>query len=227
MVSLSHTAGNSLVAALIIGLVIGFISAIPVAGPVAAMVIERAMKRRFLAALALANGSAMAEAVYAFLAVLGFSAVADKPWTEPASKALAGVILVAVGLLFALRRPRVELGGGPIAAKIKKPDAFWAQWLIGFGVTIVNPTLLATWAAATSTLVASGWIELVPLTGVPFGLGVAAGATLWFALMIFLIKRFGRNIKPETVDRVLKGIGWALAALGLYFVIQFILWMIG
>lgn len=208
--------------ALLFGLVMGFLGAIPVAGPVSAMVIERALDKRFLAAFLLAVGSAVAEGVYAFLAVLGFSAFAERPWVAPASKAVAAVVLIAVGLSFALRRPKPEPEPDGATLPAPRDGALWRQWFIGFSVTIVNPTLLATWGAAASMLVASEWVTLEPLTGVPFGLGVLVGAAGWFGLLILIVKRFTRDIKPSSVRRIIKWIGWALVALGAWMIVLFL-----
>ena len=208
-------------AALFFGLILGFLGAIPVAGPVSAMVIERALDRRFSAALLVAIGSALAEGIYAFLAILGFSAFADLPWVAAGSKAVAAVVLIAVGLSFALRRapaadPNTPLGPPP------KDGALRRQWFIGFSVTIVNPTLLATWGAAASMLIASEWVTLEPVTGVPFGLGVAIGASSWFALLVLIVKRFTHNIKPSSVRRIIRGIGWALVGIGAWMAVAFV-----
>ncbi|TNF32065.1 MAG: hypothetical protein EP329_11300 [Deltaproteobacteria bacterium] len=208
--------------ALFFGLVMGFLGAIPVAGPVSAMVIERALDKRFLAGFLVAVGSALAEGAYAFLAVLGFSTFAERPWVAPASKAVAAVVLIGVGLSFALRKhtePAHEDDGTPPPSR---DGSLWRQWFIGFSVTIVNPTLLATWGAAASMLVASEWVALEPMTGVPFGVGVAAGAAGWFGLLILIVKRFTRDIKPSSVRRIIKWIGWALVGLGGWMAILFI-----
>ncbi len=208
--------------ALLFGLIMGFLGAIPVAGPVSAMVIERALDRRFLAGLLLAIGSAIAEGLYAFLAILGFSAFADLPWVAAASKAVAGVVLIGVGLSFALRR--APPAGADDHRTIPPPEdgTLWRQWFIGFSVTVVNPTLLATWGAAASMLVASEWVTLEPITGVPFGLGVMLGASAWFALLIMIVKRFTRDIKPSSVRRIIKWIGWLLVGLGGWMLILFV-----
>jgi len=205
------------------GFAMGFLGAIPVAGPIAAMVLERALDRRYVAALLLAAGSSVAEGFYAFLAVLGFAAVADRPWVAPASKLVAGLVLIAVGLAFALRRrpEATEDDAGPHAAP-PRDGALYRQLLLGFTVTIVNPTLLATWAAATSMLVASEWVTLTPLTGVPFGLAVALGATTWFALVVVLVRRFTRHLRPSSVRRIIRGLGWGLVGLGGWFLILFV-----
>ncbi len=215
--------------AIIFGFGMGFLSAIPVAGPVSAMVIERALDRRYTAAILIAVGTAIAEGLYAALAVLGFAALADQPWVAPASKGLAGVVLIVVGLAFALRRPKPppdDDDPDALAERGPKKDAIWGNVLVGFTITAVNPTLLATWAAVTSMLVASEWVVLEPATSIPFGLAVGAGVTAWFVLLVALVKRFTKKLGWGSVARVIKVIGWLLVALGAWFLVLLVRYLI-
>lgn len=222
-----------MIGAILLGFAMGFLAAIPVAGPVSAMVIERTLDKRYAAALAVAIGSALAEGFYAGMAVVGVSLLAVYPWLEPASKGLAAAILIGVGLSFALKKKKVdddddELAvderGQPTNRRPKKTPL--GQFAIGFSVTIVNPTLLATWTAATSMVVATG-IELSPILGAPFGLAVALGVSSWFALVVYLVRRFTKSFKPSSIRKVIGYIGWGLVALGLYFVVLFVKELIG
>ncbi|MCA9516807.1 MAG: LysE family transporter [Myxococcales bacterium] len=218
-----------MIAAILLGFGMGFVAAIPVAGPVSAMVIERTLDKRYAAALAVAFGSALAEGFYAALAVLGVSLLADYPWMEPASKAVAAAILIGVGLSFALRKKQEhddDEGGEDDGAGGKRKDKKQkktplGQFAIGFSVTIVNPTLLATWTAATSMVVAAG-VELRPILGAPFGLAVALGVSSWFSLVVYLVRRFTKSFKPSSIRRVIGWIGWGLVGLGLYFAFLFV-----
>lgn len=212
-----------MIAAILFGVVMGFLSAIPVAGPVSAMVVDRALSKRYAAAVAIGVGTALAEGVYATLALLGLSAIADEPWVELASRAVAGVVLIAVGLVFALRRgPAGHAGDGDEQAPTPRTSRLWGQWMVGFTITLANPTLIATWAAVTSMLMASGWVALTPAVAVPFGLAVAAGVTGWFALVVVVVRRFARGLGPAAIGRALRWVGWALVALGVWFVARFI-----
>lgn len=211
-----------MIAALLFGTVMGFLSAIPVAGPVSAMVVDRALSRRYAAALAVAVGTAVAEGFYAALAVLGLAAVADEPWVELASRAVAGAVLIAVGLVFALRRGPGPRAGDNVDEPTPRTSKLWGQWMVGFTITVANPTLIATWAAVTSMLMASGWVALTPALAVPFGLAVAAGVAAWFALVVVLVRRFARGLGPAAIGRVLRWVGWALVGLGSWFIARFI-----
>lgn len=220
-----------MIGAILLGFAMGFLAAIPVAGPVSAMVIERTLDKRYAAALAVAIGSALAEGFYAGMAVVGVSLLAVYPWLEPASKALAAAILIGVGLSFALKKKKVDddddEGAVDGNTKSKRPKkTTLGQFAIGFSVTIVNPTLLATWTAATSMVVATG-IELSPILGAPFGLAVALGVSSWFALVVYLVRRFTKSFKPSSIRKVIGYIGWGLVALGLYFVVLFVKELIG
>ncbi len=213
-----------MIAVIIFGFVAGFLGAIPVAGPVAAMVIQRAVARRFGAALWVAIGSGVAEAIYAALAVVGFSFLVEYEWVTPVSKAVAAVILIGVGLMFALKPPTSPSDKESVDKA--KGDSLLEQWFIGFGVTIVNPTLLATWGAATSMLHASGWATIDSSMGIPFGLAVGVGCTAWFVVIIALIRKYASNFTPEALNTFIRWMGWGLVGLGVFFLVRFVQYLV-
>lgn len=215
-----------MIIAILVGAAAGFIGSIPVAGPVAGMIIERAMSGRHAAALAMAMGTAVAEGVYAFLAVFGMSHLLDYPWVVPASKGFAGAVLVAVGLSFALRKPSHETNALEERVRSVKPKSVAGQWALGFGITMANPTLLATWSAVTSTLVASEAVTLNAWTALAFGLAVAVGASSWFLIVVALIKRYSTKLSKRTIERVVQYIGWGLVGLGVWFLIDLVRYLI-
>lgn len=212
-----------MIAVIIFGFVFGFVGAIPVAGPIAAMVVERSIIGRFRAAIWLAIGSAIAEGGYAALAVFGFSFLVDYEWVDPASKLVAGIILIGLGLVFAFKPPVQEGDSGDTR---RAADTWFGQMMLGFGITAANPTLMATWTVATSMLHASGWAELTPLTGIPFGLMVAVGAASWFVIMVAIIKRVRGRFKTESLQRFVQAMGWLLVGLGVWFTVLFVKYMV-
>jgi threonine/homoserine/homoserine lactone efflux protein len=138
-----------LIAALV-GVIAAFVASMPVAGPVAALVVRHALHGEARAALLLAASAGIAEAAYAWLALWGFSTfLSDYPWVVPASKIVAGVILVVLGIVFTRYVPRDEtaaVGAAPpshpspiahtktaVLAK-ERSDRPWSSFTVGFGV---------------------------------------------------------------------------------------------
>lgn len=238
--------------AAIAGLVAAFLASMPVAGPVAALVVRHALEARARTALMLALGTAVAEAVYAFLALWGFARLlGDFPAIVPISKAVAAAILLGLGFWFTrfvampmnAGQPAALSDGGPrprsgkrhrlatrrLEAAFEKPsvgpERLWRAFGVGLGLTILNPTLLATWAAAATTIMS---MNLFPVNGthaLPFAIGVALGASAWFFLLVALLSRYRDRFSPLAMQRTIRGMGYGLMALGVWFLVVFIKWV--
>jgi threonine/homoserine/homoserine lactone efflux protein len=200
--------------ALVLGLLCGFIGSIPIAGPVAVLVVERALGGRAREGLALAAGAAIAEGVYAGLAFLGMTAaLARFPWLLPVSRVLGAVILVALGLYFAFRKSKPA--GQDEEKKDKKRGRRGGPFVLGLVVTMVNPTLLVTWSAVVTVIHGSMRVQESAGDAPFFGLGAMSGILSWFTLFTALLQRFREKMGPRTLDKVVRGIGWTLVAVGL------------
>jgi threonine/homoserine/homoserine lactone efflux protein len=205
------------IAALLIGFAFGFFGSVPIAGPIAALVLQRGLTARYKDGVAIGVGCAIAEAGYAFLAWWGFSTfLAEYPLVEPASRLLAALILLGLGISFArYRSPHLQDERPP------SPTAYRSLFL-GFTITALNPTLIATWTAATTTLYSTGLIKADPLNGLPFAAGTFIGIAGWFALLTLLLKRYGKRFRRETMDMVVRVVGVLIVGLGLFFAYRFV-----
>jgi threonine/homoserine/homoserine lactone efflux protein len=88
------------------------------------------------------------------------------------------------------------------------------RWLRGFASAIFNPTLLVTWTTVVAALHAMSLLRMRGIDALPFALGVGAGIMGWFFLLVKLVQRFRDRLHPESLDRLVKGMGWAMIALG-------------
>lgn len=238
------------------GLIAAFIASMPVAGPVAALVVRHALEGQPKSALMLGLGTGLAEGIYAFLALWGFSTfLADYPIVVPISKVVAAVILIALGWWFTRFVPQTSTVPAAHAhahdtSKVVQAAAALAHattgslevdkvmdkamsterplkaFGVGFSVTVLNPTLLATWAAAATTIMSMHLFPVEPSHAWPFALGVIAGATGWFALLVWLLSRFRHRFSPMTLQRVIRAMGWGLIGLGVWFTIAFVIWLV-
>lgn len=244
------------------GLGSAFIASMPVAGPVAALVVRHALEGRPRSALMLGLGTGLAEGLYAFLALWGFTTfLSDYPIVIPISKVVAALILVGLGIWFTRFVPHtphapdvvdppvhaeepalLQTGASAIHAEhhLHGPRALEVQRVmdrglraerplqafgIGFSVTVLNPTLLATWAAAATTIMSLELFAVEPASALPFALGVIAGATGWFALLVWLLSRYRHHFSPLTLQRVIRAMGWGLIGLGVWFAIAFVIYV--
>ncbi|MDY0004051.1 MAG: LysE family transporter [Polyangia bacterium] len=197
--------------AILFGFLFGFIGSMPVAGPIAALVLARAIQGRPKAGISISAGAAIAESVYAALTFWGLATLIGRyPIIVPVSRCLAAVALITLGVVLLRARPPTP--------KADCPKEGWrGSFLLGFSITALNPTLVATWTAASATLAATGWLALTPALAAPFALAACAGIVLWFLLLVRIVGRYQDRFRPETLRRVLQGTGVALLALGAWF----------
>ncbi len=201
--------------ALALGFGMSFVGTMPVAGPISLLVLARGLDGRHCAALLLAAGGAVGEGAYAALAWLGVGALLPRfPVLLQASQALAAAILVALGLAFVLRRtpetapvPAASGGGGSFAA--------------GLAIAVLNPTFLATWTGAVTVVHAAG-VSASAWVAPAFAAGVALGAVAWFWVLLALVRRHRGRFRPRTLQLALRVLGAAMAALGVWFAVEFV-----
>jgi len=202
--------------ALLFGFLFGFVGSIPLAGPIALLVFMRGLHGAARSGLAIAVGAALAESGYAFLAYCGMGELLSRfPLLALASRGAAALILLALGAWFV-----VQHGGA------RPPDEralhVHSSFALGFGITALNPTFLATWTAAVTVLHSLAIVPPTLAAAGPFALGVAAGIVAWFALMLAAIARWRDRFAPATVRRVLQVVGAALLAMGAWAAVTFV-----
>lgn len=208
----------------LLGFVFGFVASMPVLGPVSLLVFERGLKDRVRSGVYLALGSALAESVYAYLAFWGFSELLDvHSWIEPISRGLAAVLLTALGLRFALK------GADKEAAELK-PDPHIGNkrsFFLGFTITALNPTLIATWGAGVTALHSTDLIRFDSHGALPFSIGVCLGICAWFVVLLLLLSRFRGRFRRSTLDVMIRVMGGLLTLLGLFFAYRFMSYLQG
>lgn len=206
--------------AALLGFLFGFLGSMPVAGPVAVIVFGRGIEDRGRSGLYVAMGSAVAESVYAYLAFWGFAAFLTKyKWIEVVSTVAAALILCGLGLRFMTKQKpakRAPDAPQPQVGKKRKRNFF-----LGFMLTALNPTLIATWTAAVTTVYSLDIVNFDERGALPFSLGAATGIVSWFATLLYLLQHFRARASPELLGRVLKVMGGFLLVLGLGIAVRF------
>lgn len=202
--------------ATLIGFAFGFIGSMPIAGPIAAIVFVRAMDGRASSALAVGAGSVFAETAWAFLAFWGFATLlSDNPWIAPAAHAVAAAILVVLGVMFLRRK-----GSATAAPPDRGQGARGA--LLGLTISGLNPTLLATWTGASTTLYATGLVDVDPALAVPFALGAGAGIFSWYFVLVRLVTRYRERFNPGTLNKIIRGFGGFVLCVAVWFVYRLV-----
>ncbi|MBI5481621.1 MAG: LysE family transporter [Deltaproteobacteria bacterium] len=203
----------------VIGFLFGFVGSMPVAGPVSILVLERGLSGRFRGGLYLAAGAAVAESVYAFLAFFGLAALlARYPAVVPLSQAGGAVILLCLGVALLRRRRSSEVAVAPRPAT--HGDA-----VLGFTITALNPTFIATWTAAVTTLYGTGLVPASTSLALPFSLSVCVGIVAWFAVLLSLVRRCGGRMSQRTVAIAVRVMGVMLLGIAVWFGAKFGLYL--
>jgi threonine/homoserine/homoserine lactone efflux protein len=194
----------------LLGLLLGFIGSMPVAGPIALLVLRKGLRGHYSEGIALAMGAAISEAVYCALALLGFDYLFVRyPIVESASRIIGGLLLIGLGIGFALMKAKDDPtdGGTPQASSKATP------FLTGLTVAGLNPTLMVTWSGVAaivySTFGAFGEWEKV---GFPIGVGI--GNFLWFVVMLMLMKRYRSRFQTTSITRGIKAVGIIMTGMG-------------
>jgi threonine/homoserine/homoserine lactone efflux protein len=205
----------SFVVVSIVALVFSFVGSLPLAGPIALLVVSNGVNGRYREALRIALGAALAEGVYAFLAFWGFATfLARYRLVLPISQGITGAILFALGVRFLFFKAKED--GIPRSDRPARPGRFW----VGFSISGLNPTLLATWGAVTTFLYSKQIVEFAPILAVPFGLFTAAGIALWGLMTVTLLKRFRRHVPTAALTWTVRVMGVVLIAAGAWSWVQ-------
>ena len=207
-----------MVIAALLGFAFGFVGSMPVAGPISLLVFGRGLQDRARSGAYLAAGAAIAESVYAYLAFWGFSELlAPYAWVEQWSRALAAVLLTGLGIHFVRRSPPPPTSGYAPYKEVGNKRSF----VLGFTITALNPTLMASWGAAVTTMHSFHMVAFGPGRALPFSIGVCLGITSWFWLLLGLLARYRNRFHESTVERVVRVMGVLLIGLGLFFAVRF------
>jgi len=192
----------------------GFIGSMPLTGPVAVLVVSRAAQRQFGLALRIGMGAALAEAVYAAVAFWGFATfLARHEGILTATHAVSAVVLGSIGVYFTRWKP----DGKDALEKKHRTKGF----LLGFSVSMLNPTLLATWSAAVAVLYSRQLITFSVPLAVPFGLAAGAGVAGWEVVMVALLRRASNKLPEKTLRWIVRGMGVLLIVVGVIAAVDF------
>lgn len=222
----------------IIAFAFGFVGSMPLAGPIAVLVVSNSFEGRHSAALRLAFGAALAEAIYAFVAFFSFTTLlARYPIVVPLSHAVTAIVLLIVGVYFVRWRDRSakglakdgekkngEFADAPGASKKENKSA---SFFLGFSVCALNPTLLVTWSAATAVLYSKGVAHLTSVMAIAFGLAAGLGVATWQVVLVALIRRYQSHFPRKALTWIVRGMGLLLVAIAVWSAIDLVRYVQG
>lgn len=206
--------------ALILGLVFGAAGSMPIAGPLAAVTLKLAIDRRFSVARTATAGASLAEGSYAGVAYWGVTGlVTTAAWLAPVGRGVAGVLLLLFGLYFMRRGAHMTAHpeDGP------RRGGEGRGFLLGLTISGSNPALIASWSAVVAFTKGTGLLTLEQRFAPAFGLGAALGVVGWYWTVIALAERYRDRVVAGTLDRLVRGTGALLTAVGAVVLVQLLL----
>ena len=207
-----------MILAIFTGILFGFAGAIPIAGPVSALVLKAGLRHQYRRGRALGFGAGLAEALYVMAAFAGFKILLEAaPDVEKWTSTLAGIVLIGVGIHFLFTKPPA-----PVPSEGLKNEQGKSAFLFGFGVSIVNPALIASWTTVVTSLNGFHLFEYSILNSTVFASGVWLGTGIWFALMLKIIRANHHRFKPSWIRMTFLGVGIFLITLGLAILKTFV-----
>lgn len=193
----------------LIGCAIGIITTAPV-GPVNIMAIRHAAQQGFRQGLFVGLGAVIADTLYAAVAIFGVSAVTQFVAGQFAIiETVGALVLIIFGLKIMKTHPHLERGSYGL------DRGFWADATAAFFMVVTNPGVVLAYVAIVGGL--GPWR---PLPGDHLGalamvVGVALGASCWWALLSAVVSRFSAKVDDRWLDRANYIAGLILIAFGL------------
>ncbi|MFQ5989726.1 MAG: LysE family translocator [Candidatus Methylomirabilales bacterium] len=192
------------------GFLFGFIGSMPVSGPISLLVFHRGLLARYRDGWAIGLGGAIVEGVYCALAIYGFSALVEGfTFFEPLAKAMAILVLLAIGLYFMFTTQEDR----PESPKTEQSTSKWVgQFFVGFSVAALNPTLIFTWSVSAAMLYSLANLTFHTYELIAFATSVVFGIATWFGVLLALLRRFKGHFSLGVFQKVIRGIGVLLVA---------------
>jgi threonine/homoserine/homoserine lactone efflux protein len=200
----------SFLAVSLVALVFSFVGSLPLVGPIAVLVVSNGVNGRYKDALQIGLGAAVAEGIYAFLAFWGFATFLTRyAIVLPISRAVTAAILLSLGVHFLFFQLKDV---APTSVGEAKRGRFW----VGFSISILNPTLLATWSAVTTFLYSKQLFAMTGMLAIPFGGFAAGGIMIWAFMMVTLMRKFRERFPKGLLTWMVRGMGVVLIGIGVW-----------
>jgi threonine/homoserine/homoserine lactone efflux protein len=190
------------------GFGMGFFGSVPLTGPIALFVFHRALQERYGRGMAVGVGGAVGELIYCAMAVAGVGALVEQyPMAAAGLKTVSALVLVAFGLFFLITPPS-QTGQTAEDEELEfAADTWMKDFMQGFTISAFNPILLLNWTAAVAILYSLAGIRLDFAAGVIFTIAATVGVSVWFVVLVLILRYFKRQIPERTVAWIQRGMG--------------------
>lgn len=196
--------------ALLVGLVLGYVGSIPAAGPLAMLIVSAALDRDRTRALRLAVGGAVAEGIWAAVALLGVQRVLTIPGGAPltAIRVVGCVVLCGLGASMLRARP------------LSPREPTHADVVLGFVLVATNPGFLVAWTGFAALLASHGLLHPHARSVMPTAVGAVLGIVAWFVTLYALVGRLRERFTERVRVVITRVLGVAMIGFGIALVVR-------
>ncbi len=197
------------------GIVLGFTVAAPI-GPVNIAVIRRGLTSGFVPAWMLGLGAGIADAIYVVLVFLGLAPILGASFAFRLGLwGIGGAFLIYLGVS-GLRSREMFSTIAPEPTTRIEPHPFFT----GFGITMLNPMTVVSWAAIGGAFFAMFAVDPNVINGLSIAASVFIGSVLWSGAVALTMHVARRMVNARVLRIVSIAASLALIAFGLGFLIE-------
>lgn len=193
---------------LIKGLGFGILVSAPL-GPLGVLCIQRTINKGFLSGFVSGFGAAMADLIYASIAGLGISIIADFIEAQQSIiRAVGGIVVLVLGVLIFNSNPVKQLR----KQKTQK-SSYIGDFISSFLITITNPLTVVFFGAVFTGVGLNHTDSLEPV--VLILLGIFIGALFWWMALTIIVNLFRKRIRLRNLWWINKITGVLVAIFGI------------
>ncbi len=197
---------------LLAGLVSGFCSSAPL-GPINLWLVEAVIGNSKKAIIWFLSGVLIVDITFVSLAVWGYYEYINGSHFVSRAQFAAGIFLIVIGIMSFLNLYRTK-GAGTIHAIATKTSSPVKNFIMGGALCGSNPGFLMFWLFVVNFLNQSFTLEMSMVPHLLFLIGVVAGDSLWFGLLIKLVAKGLTLAKPHILLNIRYAISWSYLGFG-------------
>ncbi len=217
----------------ITGFISGVLLAMPI-GPINLTIINEGARRGFNWALMIGLGAVAMEVVYCTVAFTGFASFFQRGYMQAAMELVSFVFMLYLGVRFLMAKsvtaptrlmPHRNDLEERIEARIEQRFHPHSAFMTGFIRVMANPGVLIIWIILAANFISRDLVRAdYPGARLACVAGVAAGASIWFAGLSWVVSLGHRKFSERTLLKIehASGVGLLVLAIvhGINIVIQ-------
>ncbi len=177
------------------GALMGLIVAIPI-GPIGILCINRSLRHGFSAGVVTGLGSAIADGIYCYFAIVGVSALTNFLWQEEKLFTLLGALLLAIiGLKLVLDHKLITEN-----TNVVKASLFFA-FVSAFVLTFIDPLTIVPFTGMIAGLGVEQ-IQQMNAAKEEIVIGVIIGALMWWVIVCATFASLHHRISSRLIRSV-------------------------